>query len=375
MVFVSSILSAALAASALVELTAAHPHYHPGSPEAIKRSIFQRNARRSLAGCQDELSRRGGVYEKAKVRREQFARDARGARGVPYKRDLDTVLNTDHHSNLTGVTNNTDASTLFTGNSSCVLGPETTEGPYYVDGEYVRFDLRDGQEGVDTYVEVQLIDVNTCEPVPDVYVDFWHANATGVYSGVTAGGNGNSDDETNLDSTFCRGLQQTDSDGVIQFLSIFPGHYTGRAIHIHLAAHQNGTFFSNGTFVSSNVSHVGQVFFDQDLIDTVEATSPYNTNTQNLTTNSDDGILAEEAADIDPFLEYVLLGDDVSEGIFSWVALGIDTTSSYAISAASTLTEDGGVANENSGMGGMGGPPDGSSMPVPSGSAVPSASA
>jgi len=151
MVFVSSILSAALAASALVELTAAHPHYHPGSPEAIKRSIFQRNARRSLASCQDELSRRGGVYEKAKVRREQFARDARGARGlntgllfnfvpdirlliffigVPYKRDLDTVLNTDHHSNLTGVTNNTDASTLFTGNSLGVLGPETTEGPY-----------------------------------------------------------------------------------------------------------------------------------------------------------------------------------------------------------------------------------------------------
>ncbi|THU92408.1 aromatic compound dioxygenase, partial [Dendrothele bispora CBS 962.96] len=142
-----------------------------------------------------------------------------------------------------------------------------------------------------------------------------------------------------------RGLQETDEDGVIQFLSIFPGHYTGRAIHIHLAAHQDGTFFSNNTFVSSNVSHVGQIFFDQSLIDAVEATSPYTSNTQNLTVNSDDDILAEEAGTIDPFVEYVYLGDDISDGIFSWIALGIDTTSSYQISAASTLTEDGGVAN------------------------------
>jgi hypothetical protein len=49
---------------------------------------------------------------------------------VPFKRDLDTVLATDHQSNLTGVTNNTDAATLFDGNSSCVLAPEVTQGPY-----------------------------------------------------------------------------------------------------------------------------------------------------------------------------------------------------------------------------------------------------
>lgn len=54
-------------------------------------------------------------------------------RDAPYlKRDLGDVLDTDHHSNLTGVTNSTDAATLFAGNSSCVLGPETTQGPYCV---------------------------------------------------------------------------------------------------------------------------------------------------------------------------------------------------------------------------------------------------
>ena len=43
-----------------------------------------------------------------------------------------------------------------------------------MDGEYVRFDIREDQEGIDTYVDVQLIDVSTCEPVSNVYIDFWH---------------------------------------------------------------------------------------------------------------------------------------------------------------------------------------------------------
>ncbi len=117
---------------------------------------------------------------------------------MPFKRDLDTVISTSHHSNLTGVTNNTDAATLFAGNSSCVLAPEVTQGPYCkssfhgrhplsnlhadVDGEYVRWDIREDQQGVDTYVDIQLIDVNTCEPVPDVYMDFWHGESDSFFN-------------------------------------------------------------------------------------------------------------------------------------------------------------------------------------------------
>lgn len=43
-----------------------------------------------------------------------------------------------------------------------------------VDYEYVRWDIREDQEGVDFYVDVQLIDINTCEPVPNAFIDFWH---------------------------------------------------------------------------------------------------------------------------------------------------------------------------------------------------------
>jgi protocatechuate 3,4-dioxygenase beta subunit len=72
-------------------------------------------------------------------------------------------------------------------------------------------------------------------------IDLWHANATGVYSGVVVPGNGNSDDGSNINSTFGRGLQPTNKDGVTQFTTFYPGHYFGRTQHIHVATHVNGT--------------------------------------------------------------------------------------------------------------------------------------
>ena len=79
-------------------------------------------------------------------------------------------------------TPNTDASTIFAANTSCILAPEVTAGPYYVLGEYVRKDVKEGQAGIDMYLEVQYIDIETCEPVQGLYVDVWNCNATGVYS-------------------------------------------------------------------------------------------------------------------------------------------------------------------------------------------------
>ncbi|KAK0464250.1 Intradiol ring-cleavage dioxygenase [Desarmillaria tabescens] len=356
-----------LAATAAV----AHPVAAPLSKgEVARRGEFQRAARRSLGNCQDTLRRRGHL-ERSTARRRALADDLRRKRGLPtdnlYKRlSLDDVLETSHLSNETGLTVDTNP---FEGNASCVLNPETTEGPYYVNGEYVRSDITEDQEGVYTYVDVELIDVSTCEPVSNVYIDFWHCNATGVYAGVVASGNGDSSDATNLNKTFLRGIQPTNDEGYAQFETIFPGHYTGRTTHIHVVAHSDGTVLDNSTFKTDTVRHVGQLFFDQDLVTVVEATSPYTSNTQVLTTNDEDQILAQTVEDetngVDPVLEYVYLGVDVSDGLLAWGSVGIDLTASYSISAASTLTEDGGVANENSlgGGGGMGGAPNGTDFP------------
>lgn len=58
-------------------------------------------------------------------------------------------------------------------------------------------------------------------------------------------------------------------------------------------------------------------------------------------------------------MEYVFLGDDVSDGLFAWITVGIDGTEDSDVTPAAYYTEEGGVENENSGMG-MGGPPPGS---------------
>lgn len=133
----------------------------------------------------------------------------------------------------------------------------------------------------------------------------------------------------------------------------------------------DGTLNDNSTYTGGTIAHVGQLFFDQDLITQVEGNTPYSSNTQDITENESDSILSEEADDIDPMMEYVLLGDDITDGILAWSSMGIDTSASYDISPAATLTENGGVENSDSNMGGGDAPSGSGGM---SGS-MPSASA
>ncbi|KAF8991578.1 Intradiol ring-cleavage dioxygenase, partial [Cyathus striatus] len=261
------------------------------------------------------------------------------------KRDLDTVLNTSHLSNLTGLTPDSPSEDIFTGDLNCILQPEVTQGPYYVDGELIRKSAVEVQEGVPLYLDVQVLDVSTCDPVANAYLDFWHCNSTGVYSGVVANGNGDSTDLTNINATFLRAVQATEDDGVAYFETTFPGHYTGRTPHIHVLATLNATVLPNNTLDGGHISHVGQVFFDQSLITAVKELSPYSTNTQELTLNSDDWILSEEAASMDPVVKYTLLGDTLADGVIAWITIGINSSADYNVSSASTWTENGGIAN------------------------------
>ncbi|KAJ0414150.1 Intradiol ring-cleavage dioxygenase [Aspergillus carlsbadensis] len=359
MVRVSALVGLGLAAVA-----SAHPG-HDVKAEAAERAAALKGIRaRGVEQCSTQLATRG-VEANNIARREQSLKTLRKARGLDgpllKARDL-TPLNETHESDL-AVDLSVDPEVLFSSGGSCVLAEDVTQGPYYVTGELIRNNLVEDQEGVPLYIDVQVIDSNSCEPVPDVYIDFWHCNSTGVYSGVVASGNGDSSDESNLDSTFLRGLQRTDSLGVASFHSLFPGHYTGRATHIHLLTHpvnttnvnRNNETITNSLYTSTS-SHVGQIFFDQDLISTVEAVEPYASNTQEITENADDSILLQELnSDIDPFVEYVLVGDTIEEGVFAWITLVIDSSVSTDVSPAAYYTEEGGVENENSGMGGGGG--------------------
>ena len=78
----------------------------------------------------------------------------------------------------------TPITTIFGDNPSCLLAPETTEGPYYVTGEHIRSHLVEDQVGVALHLDLLVIDTTTCAPVTDAYIELYGANATGVYGGV-----------------------------------------------------------------------------------------------------------------------------------------------------------------------------------------------
>lgn len=125
---------------------------------------------------------------------------------MPYKTrrdlaELEAYEEDSHDYSSKGFTKSTKPKKLFAQykNSSCVLTPEVTEGPYWVTGEYVRKNVVRGQSGIPVHLEYQFIDTSTCNAVSGMYVETWQANATGVYSGIVANGNGvGTDDPGNL---------------------------------------------------------------------------------------------------------------------------------------------------------------------------------
>lgn len=164
-------------------------------------------------------------------------------------------------------------------------------------------------------------------------------------SGIVGNGNGDANDVFNLNNTWLRAIQPTDNEGVVQVELIFPGHYAPRATHTHLLVHQGGYILPNNTITGGNVSHVGQVFFDQDLVNEIDTFYPYTTNPNAILPNSRDMALASEAVTTDPVVNYVYVGESASEGLVTWITVGIGTSATYDVQTATWLTADGGVEN------------------------------
>lgn len=123
----------------------------------------------------------------------------------------------------------------------------------------------------------------------------------------------------------------------------------------------NYTIFNNQTInADNNITHIGQLFWDEDVRAAVEETSPYNTNAQAITTNDEDmWDIVQANTYYDPFPQYVYLGADVTDGIFAWIQIGVNTSANYVddeyYAVAAYIDEDGGHANANSIVGGGGG--------------------
>src|SRR4051812_29796816 len=48
---------------------------------------------------------------------------------------------------------------------ACVLTPEMTEGPFFIDGEAVRADITEGKPGAPLHLVLTVVDATTCKPI------------------------------------------------------------------------------------------------------------------------------------------------------------------------------------------------------------------
>lgn len=179
---------------------------------------------------------------------------------------------------------------------TCALTPEETEGPYYLDLDSMRADIREGRPGARLVVALRVQDLPGCSPVPNAVVEIWHADAGGVYSGF----------ETAKQDRFLRGSQATDSYGVVQFMTIYPGWYRGRTVHIHLKVHLN-----DKTLLTS------QLFFDEKANSLVYQNPPYSNHSGRDKFNNNDSIFDQRlvmttAIDGDGYLAALNIGVNAS---------------------------------------------------------------
>ncbi len=154
-----------------------------------------------------------------------------------------------------------DPSNLFDDTSSCTLTPELTEGPFYFDVDSIRSDIRENRQGVALRLAIRVREAESCEPIHNAVVDIWQCDAQGEYSAEG--------------ETFLRGAQVTNKQGIAEFLTIYPGWYQGRTVHIHAKVH-----LDKQTVLTT------QLFFD-------EKTQRQVYDSQGDTDNASDGIFDE----------------------------------------------------------------------------------
>jgi protocatechuate 3,4-dioxygenase beta subunit len=174
------------------------------------------------------------------------------------------------------------AAELTTGKiPSCVVRPQQTEGPFFVDEKLNRSDIRsnpsDGsvKEGalLRLAFQVSRIERSSCAPLGGAIIDVWQCDALGIYSDVRD----MSGDTRGM--KFLRGYQVTNATGTAEFLTIYPGWYQGRTVHIHFKIRTDDKRPSEFT---------SQIYFDESITDEVHKLPPYSGKGRRTTTNDTD---------------------------------------------------------------------------------------
>lgn len=195
----------------------------------------------------------------------------------------------------------------FKGAAACSLTPEQTEGPYYIDVDKIRADIREDRQGVPLRLAARVMDVDGCTPVKDVVFEVWHCDAGGLYSGFeqasrgTGGPPGRGSGGTDQ-TRYLRGAQVTNDDGIAVITTIYPGWYQGRTPHIHAKVQ-----------LTNSKALTTQLYFDDKVSDEVYAKAPYSGRQGRRTLNGDDNIYRRQTTltvseEGDGYLGLIIIG-------------------------------------------------------------------
>jgi len=249
---------------------------------------------------------------------------------------------------------------------ACTLTSEQEEGPYYIDDETLRRDVTEGKAGVPLLLAVRLVDARSCAPLKNAALDIWHCDALGVYSGFTAdmprggrpgpppefrggdsfqpgmppppfgpggpgfgrgpGGRG----PRQIDATrFLRGVQISNEQGLVEFSTLYPGWYEGRAVHIHGKVHLGGEVTQK--YAGGHVAHTGQFFFPEDLTERIARMEPYAKRLEiRRTTQEEDGPFNSQHG-AQCLLNMEKLGKSEADGFRATITLAIDPPATPAL--------------------------------------------
>jgi len=145
----------------------------------------------------------------------------------------------------------------------------------------IRSDPTNGQVKTGTPLALTIllsrIGAGDCQPLAGAQVDIWHCDALGIYSDVK------DPSFDTIGQKFLRGYQITDTRGEARFLTIYPGWYQGRTVHIHVKVRTAPQAKRSFEFTS-------QMYFDDMLSDRVYTDAPYVAKGKRTARNQDDGI-------------------------------------------------------------------------------------
>jgi protocatechuate 3,4-dioxygenase beta subunit len=168
----------------------------------------------------------------------------------------------------------------------CVAKPEMIEGPYFVEEGLNRSDIRSDpstgaiSEGTVFTMNISVLEILTggCAPIKGAIVDVWQCDAFGIYSDVAS--------EGTLGRKFLRGHQVADRTGTVRFVTILPGWYPGRTIHLHVKIRTVGADGNPYEFTS-------QLYFTEEFKTSYLKTEPYTSRGTPDTTNATDRFFAD----------------------------------------------------------------------------------